>query len=339
MRAWVGLVGLMLVASACSTTDSTSATAPDSGPGSRAAVSSSTLEVGGRAWVSVSVATLWRSPTSPRPVDAPALRHPAEIGRWLAGMSLAQRRDLNGRADTQALLGDRVVVLALPSSRPAWARVAVPSQPSPLNAKGYPGWVPRRQLTATAPAASSRVATVLRRTTWLLTDASTPSRLFPVSVGTTFPVLSTTTTYVRVHAPGGSVRRLLGLAVVVHATGTPALAPTRSSIVARAERFVGLAYLWAGASGFGVDCSGLTWLTYRLHGIRIPRDAAPQSRRGTPASPARRGDLLFYSTSGVVHHVSMYVGNDRMVHSPATGQVVSVVKLLTPNAAARRYLP
>ena len=35
----------------------------------------------------------------------------------------------------------------------------------------------------------------------------------------------------------------------------------------------------------------------------------------------------------------MYVGNDRMVHSPATGQVVSVVKLLTPNAAARRYLP
>jgi cell wall-associated NlpC family hydrolase len=58
----------------------------------------------------------------------------------------------------------------------------------------------------------------------------------------------------------------------------------------------------------------------------------------------RRGDLLFYARDGVVHHVSMYVGNDRMVHSPGTGQSVVVVPVSTSPyaeeyAGARRYLP
>ena len=37
------------------------------------------LTVGKSAWVAVSVATVWRSRTSPRPVDAPALARPAGI--------------------------------------------------------------------------------------------------------------------------------------------------------------------------------------------------------------------------------------------------------------------
>ena len=71
-----------------------------------------------------------------------------------------------------------------------------------------------------------------------------------------------------------------------------------------AKGFVGLPYLWAGLSGFGLDCSGLTWLTYRVHGIQTPRDALPQSQGGTPVRRARRGDLMFYATDGLVHHVS-----------------------------------
>ncbi|MGA8249048.1 MAG: hypothetical protein WB797_19225, partial [Nocardioides sp.] len=58
------------------------------------------LAVGHSAWVSVSVATVWRSPDSPRPVDAPALAHPAGIETCLGDMTLAERRGLDGRADT-----------------------------------------------------------------------------------------------------------------------------------------------------------------------------------------------------------------------------------------------
>lgn len=302
------------------------------------------LTVGSSAWVAVSVATVWRSPAAPRSVDAPALRNPAGIVTWLDAMTLAERRGLSGRADTQALLDDRVVVLALPPDRPAWARVAVPSQPTPLDPRGYPGWVPRRQLTALPPVPSAQRATVVRRTAWLLTDRADPARLFRVSLGTDLGVVGETAGFVRVRTPMGAVRRLDRGAVVVHDVGQPPLAPTRTSVVATARRFIGLPYLWAGASGFGLDCSGLTWLDYRIHGIRIPRDAMPQSRAGTHVARPGRGDLMFYAASGVVHHVTMYVGDGRMLHSPRTGRSVEVIRTSTAPfpaqyAGSRRFVP
>jgi len=298
------------------------------------------LVVGRSAWVSVSVATLWRSPGSPRAVDAPALEHPVRIERWLADMSLAQRRALSGLADTQALLGDRVLVVRL---RPRWAKVVVPSQPSPLDARGYPGWVPRRQITAVSPDSSLRRATVVARTAWLRTDQSDAARLFRVSFGTRLPVVGLTPRFVRVATPVGTVRRLARGAVVLHAAGEAALLPSRGSLVRTAKSFVGLPYLWAGASGFGLDCSGLTWLDHRVHGLRIPRDASPQSQHGRSVGAVRRGDLMFYATNGLVHHVSMYVGDGLMVHSPRTGLSVQVIATSTrayadEYAGARRYL-
>jgi gamma-D-glutamyl-L-lysine dipeptidyl-peptidase len=301
------------------------------------------LVVGHNAWVSVSVATLWRAPGSPRPVDAPALAHPVRIETWLDDMTLAQRRGLSGRADTQALLGDRVRVVALPSNRPAWARVAVPSQPSPTDSRGYPGWVPRRQLTARPPTVSAQRATVVTRTAWLRTDRSPGARLFRISFGTSLAFVGEANGFVRVATPDGRLRRVAGSAVVVHPAGQPARTSSRASLVRTAEQFVGLPYLWAGVSGFGLDCSGLTWLDYRVHGIRMPRDALPQSQHGRRVAPPRRGDLMFYATDGLVHHVSMYVGDGRMVHSPHTGERVQVIATSTPAyrseyVGARRYL-
>jgi len=297
------------------------------------------LQVGGDAWVSVAVATLWRGPDSPRDVDAPALERPVRIERWLSDLSAAERRALNGRADTQALLGDRVQVVRL---RPGWAKVVVPSQPSQLDRRGYPGWVPRRQLTAKRPVRSARFATVLRRTAWLRTDQAPGSRLFRVSFGTRLPVLGQTPRFVRVATPTGVVRRLAKDAVTVHDKGDPAVAPTRISLVRTAKAFVDLPYLWAGVSGFGLDCSGLTWLTHRVHGLRIPRDALPQSRRGKHVRALRRGDLMFYASDGRVDHVSMYAGKGHMVHAPG-GQQVQVIATSTPAyrseyVGARRYL-
>ena len=297
------------------------------------------LQVGGSAWVSVSVATLWRSPESPRAVDAPALANPARIQEWLSDMTLAERRALNGDADTQALLGDQVRVVRL---RPKWAKVVVPSQPSQLDARGYPGWVPRRQLTARAPASSEQQATVVARTTWLRTDRPDPARVFRISFGTQLPVVGKDDRWVRVMTPDGVVRRVLRSAAVLHRPGEPARPASTSSLMSTATSFVGLPYLWAGLSGFGLDCSGLTWLAYRVHGITIPRDALPQSQHGTPVTHPGPGDLMFYATAGQVHHVSMYLGDGRMVHAPRTGSRVQVVATSQPAyrseyAGARRY--
>lgn len=312
----------------------------DSAPGTASDPTGPTVAKGRPAWVAVSVATLWRYPTAPRPVDAPALARPARISRWLADLTLAQRRALNGRADTQALLGDRVRVIRL---RPGWAKVVVPDQPSPTDARGYPGWVPRRQLTATPPRDTESVATVTARLTWLRTDRLPGARVMRVSFGTRLPVVETTDRWVRVVTPGGVVRRVRASRVSVHAPGDPALPATRAGVVASATKFVGLDYLWAGRSGFGFDCSGLTSLVYRVHGRTLPRDAAPQAQAGQAVTTLRRGDLLFYATSGQVHHVAMYAGHRQMVHSPRTGSQVQVIDVDTPAyaqeyAGARRFL-
>jgi cell wall-associated NlpC family hydrolase len=295
------------------------------------------LRVGHDAWVSVSVATVWRSPDSPRAVDAPSLRKPARIRQWLSGLSIADRLGLIGRADTQALLGDRVVVTGLDGS---WARVVVPDQPTPLDPRGYPGWVPLVQLTASPALRSDTAATVVARTTWLRTDDDAVDRVVEVSYGTRLPVISTLDGWVRVGLPGGRALRARSSAVSVTAPGEPALAPRGRDLVRSAQGFTGLPYLWAGASGFGVDCSGLTWLVHRVHGVRIPRDAAPQSEAGraVPRDELRPGDLLFYG-DGEVHHVSVYAGDGLMVHAPSTGRTVETEPVDTGYVVARRFLP
>ncbi len=302
------------------------------------AVSAPAVSAGHRAWVAVSVARLWETPSSPRPVDRAALARPVRFRAWLGAMSLDERRALSAHSDTEALLGERVRVTRL---RGGWAHVVVPDQPSQKDRRGYPGWVPVRQLTARPPLRSASVATVVRRTTWLRTDNDAHARVIEISYGTHLRVVAAHRRYLQVRTPLGAVRRVRSAAVSVHAPGQPALPRTRRSLVAAAESFRGLPYLWGGLSGFGIDCSGLTWVDFRAHGQVIPRDALPQSRSGRPVARAglRRGDLIFYATNGLVHHVTMYVGHGRMVEAPHTGAVVRTGPVAGYEYyGARRYL-
>jgi len=299
------------------------------------------VAAGHDAWVAVSVARLWDSPSSPRRLDRPALERPVRFRAWLSSMSTDQRRALNFLSQTETLLGERVWVREV---REGWARVVVPDQPSPKAAGGYPGWVPVRQLTAVAPPVTGTVATVVRRTAWLRTnpsDGRDPQRVVEISFGTDLPVVAVHDGYVLVRTPLGAVRRLRSAGAVVHAPGTAALPRRRADLVGTAQLFTGLPYLWGGLSGFGLDCSGLTWLDFRVHGQTISRDALPQSQHGTPVrrSALRQGDLIFYATNGKVHHVTMYAGNGRMVEAPHTGAVVGTVPVRSSEwFGARRYL-
>jgi cell wall-associated NlpC family hydrolase len=307
---------------------------PVSAVSERAEVAS--VSAGHNAWISVAVARLWQSPSSPRAVDRPALTAPVRIRAWLRGMSLAQRRALSEHSDTEGLMGERVVVRRV---RAGWAEVVVPDQPSQKDSAGYPGWVPVAQLTATPPAPTGSVATVVSRTSWLRSDNRAASPVTEISSGTTLSSLGRIGSQVRVRTPDGAPRRIQASTVVVHPAGTAALVQHRG-LLATAMTFRRLPYLWGGLSGFGLDCSGLTWLSNRLHGTLIPRDALPQSRHGARVTRAhlRPGDLVFYATHGLVHHVTMYAGRGRMIEAPHTGGVVRVVRLrLREYAGARRY--
>jgi cell wall-associated NlpC family hydrolase len=256
-------------------------------------------------------------------------------------MSTAQRLDLNGRVDSQLLLGEPVVV---DRRQGTWAHVVVPDQPTPLDASGYPGWIPLAQLTFRAQAATGRELVVTTPTTWAYaSDNVTP--VVDVSMATRLPVVSADAQWVHSQLPDGRAVSLQATDVALVSPGAGAFPPTADDIVRTAKLFLGLPYLWGGMSGFGFDCSGLTHLVFAMRGLIIPRDADAQAKVGEAVARAdlRPGDLVFFATNGVVHHVGIYVGNDTMLSSLQTGSPVEYSSLsaqpfASEYSGARRYV-
>lgn len=320
----VALLGLLLVA--CSESPSTGAEHPRMAEGNPTSTALAG-RIPATRWIAVSVATLWVEPGIARPVDAPALGNPAHPRVWVRNMTNAQKRWLVGKLETQALYGGKVYLLR---SSGAWSKVAVAAQPTPRNRWGYPGWVPTVQLTPSAPSVSERTAVVSNRTAWAWRTRWS-RRLLKLSFDTRLPVARVTSSYVEVVLLDGRRAFLRRRAVALHRLGTawPVFGGRR--VVNLARMFRGLAYLWAGTSAFGYDCSGFTYSLYHRLGKTLPRDADAQYGKGAvivSRSDLRSGDLVFFRNSaGVIHHVGIYSGDGEMIHSPRTGEVVKVTSI------------
>jgi gamma-D-glutamyl-L-lysine dipeptidyl-peptidase len=301
--------------------------------------------VSGTCYVAVSVATLWVSPTYRRAVDWPARANPADPYKWVAAMSVAQKLWLVGKLETQALYGTKVTVTGHYGT--SWTKVAVAGQLTNRDSRGYPGWVPTRQLTSTAPVSAAAFAVVRSPVAWLWSGWTSAgvagTHVMQVSYDTRLPVVGSTPDYVVVQLIGGRQAALAPADVVVHTWGTH-WGATRAKVAAEASKFVGLQYLWAGTSGFGYDCSGFTYSLYHAYGQALSRDADQQAVHGTPVTQAslQPGDLVFFreSATGPIGHVGMYIGNGNMIDSPQTGVAVRIepVSSYPYYAGARRYL-
>jgi len=96
--------------------------------------------------------------------------------------------------------------------------------------------------------------------------------------------------------------------------------------VAIAERYLGVPYVWGGASPSGFDCSGLVMYVYSQLGVSLPHNAAAQyySLPHVSESDLQPGDLVFFDG---LNHVGIYIGGGSMIHAPHTGTVVQVASL------------
>lgn len=92
---------------------------------------------------------------------------------------------------------------------------------------------------------------------------------------------------------------------------------------------VGTPYRYGGSSPSGFDCSGLVHYSYALAGKSVPRTTGSlwAGTRAVDANSLRSGDILFFRIAGKMSHVGMYIGDDKFVHAPSSGKVVSVASL------------
>jgi cell wall-associated NlpC family hydrolase len=103
-----------------------------------------------------------------------------------------------------------------------------------------------------------------------------------------------------------------------------------SEAVALVERFLGVPYVWGGATPAGFDCSGLVMYVYGLLGIRLPHYSGYQWFSGphVPRNDLQPGDIVFFHpSSNGPQHEGMYIGSGEFVQAPQTGDVVKVSSL------------
>lgn len=108
---------------------------------------------------------------------------------------------------------------------------------------------------------------------------------------------------------------------------------TEQKIIDYAERFLGVDYIWGGASPKGFDCSGFVKYVFGNYGVALSHSASSQANEGTAVKKAnlQPGDLVFFDTNGGhngVNHVGIYIGGGKFIQCSSgsnSGVVISSV--------------
>lgn len=123
----------------------------------------------------------------------------------------------------------------------------------------------------------------------------------------------------KIQLADGSMGYVPAIALAASSSLTDSQTELRSDIINYALSYLGTQYRWGGKTHEGIDCSGLTFMSYFMCGILIYRDAAIKSGypvHEIPRSQIKPADLLYFPG-----HVALYLGNNKYIH--ATGNLNS----------------
>jgi peptidoglycan DL-endopeptidase LytE len=125
---------------------------------------------------------------------------------------------------------------------------------------------------------------------------------------------------------------------------------TADNVISTGMKFLGVPYKFGAKSGRtdAFDCSSFVQYSFKQNGINLPRSSRQQSQAGkfVARNQLQAGDLVFSDTNrdGVINHVSIYMGNGKLLHTYRVGIGVTVSSFAgsawdRTYVTARRVLP
>ena len=214
-------------------------------------------------------------PSSSSPTTAKRNRPTARVSYAiciLASIPLRRHPDLLSEMTSQLLFGEPYEIL---EEQSAFQRIRVAHD-------GYEGWITARQGEAISGATFQALSAAPPA---ILLDLAAPAQLGDRNLH-----------LVRgSHLPAEINGRKLTCA------GTTLDQQQQTFSIERLEQlacdYLHAPYHWGGRSPFGIDCSGLTQMVFKLCGVPLPRDSQDQARAGSAVgslADARPGDLAFF---------------------------------------------
>jgi cell wall-associated NlpC family hydrolase len=100
----------------------------------------------------------------------------------------------------------------------------------------------------------------------------------------------------------------------------------QASVFSVAQQYLGVPYVYGGATPAGFDCSGLVKYVYAQFGISMPHSSAGQASMGTRISESQAvpGDLVV-----MPGHIGFYAGGGQILHAPYEGTSVRIQPIWT----------
>lgn len=112
-------------------------------------------------------------------------------------------------------------------------------------------------------------------------------------------------------------------------------------IIENAYMYINSPYLWGGRSPFGIDCSGLTQMVYKLSGVALKRDAYLQAEQGEQVhllSEAHAGDLAFFENDeGNITHTGILINDHKIIHASGCVRIDNIDHFGIYNDEMKKY--